>query len=182
MNQISQIAPASLPPPSSDPLPFSVHRPSSPITRTRTMAPWHLWGERWQPRGPSFSMAPYCNVRPAQNSLAPPHTYSHNSRQDRYVDLPGKSQVVRKNWDRINMSIWGLTLLIECAQEGACAARDFTHPAHTWVGRVQCGLRFSRHWGRLLELQRLWRMRKGLEDYIFFLPGQSFLCIHNLWW
>mgnify|MGYP007134178744 CR=1 FL=1 len=114
MNQISQIAPPSLPPPSSYPLPSSAHCPSSPTTKARSMASQHLWGERWLPWGPSSSKAPDLTARPARNSLAPPHTHTHlNSRQDRPVNLPGESQVVRKNRDWINRPVSRPTLLTD---------------------------------------------------------------------
>ena len=114
VNQISQIAPPRLPPPSSYPLPSSAHCPSSPATKARTMASQHLWGERWLPWGPSSSKALDHTTQPAQNLLAPPHTHTHlNSRQDRSVNLPRESQVVRKNRDWINRPVSGPTLLTE---------------------------------------------------------------------
>ena len=114
MNQISQIAPPSLPPPSSYPLPSSAHCPSSPPPKARSTASQHLWGERWLPWEPSSSTALDRTARPARNSLAPPHTHTHlNSRQDRPVNLPGESQVVRKNRDWINRPVSGPTLLTE---------------------------------------------------------------------
>ena len=184
LKQHPQVSPPAL---SSDPVFSSAHHPSSPATRTRTRVSRHLWGERWWRRGPSSSKAPDGTARPARNSLAPPHTHAHlTSRQDRCVNLPGESQVERKNRDWISTPASGPTFLTEGAQEGVCTPRRMrskrcvcAHTAHApWVGRVQCWLRFSRHSGRVLEPQGLWLMRKGHKDYFFFFPGQSFSCIH----
>jgi len=179
MSQISQTAPPSLPPLSSDPLLSSAHRPSFPATKTRSMASQHLWGERWRPRGPSSSKAPHGTARPAQNSLAPPHTHAHlNSRQDRSVNLPGESQVVRKNRDWINTPVSGPTLLTECAQEGGCAPRHVHSKgcAHTLSMLPEFGV-CSAGWGFPATKVESWNHRvsggweKGLKTVFFSFQG-----------
>ena len=156
------------------------------------MASRHLWGERWLHWRPSSSKAPDRTARPAQNSLAPPHIHAHlNSRQDTFVNLPGESQVVRKNRDWINRPVSGPTLLTECsgtrmrnkghAQQGV-RAHTRTHCACSLRWACAVPVEVFPPLRQSPEPHGLWRMRKGLEEYIFFFPVQSFLCIHTLWW
>ena len=137
----------------------------------------------------SGSKAPNRTARPTPNSLAPPHTHTLELQTGqiceptRWVSSSEKEPGLNKQ-TRLRHNAPHRMLRKAYVHQGACAAMDaHAHTAHPlWVGPVQCPLRFSRHWGRLLEPQGLWRMRKGLEDYIFFLPLQSFVCIHKLWW
>ena len=148
------------------------------------MALRHLWGERWLHWRPSASKAPDRTARPAQNSLAPPHIHAHlNSRQDTFVNLPGESQVVRKNGDWINRRVSGPTLLTECS---GTRMRNKGHAqqgvrAHTNTLRMLPALGVCRAgWGFPAieaESRTAWSLEdeKGAWGIYFFLSSAVFL-------
>lgn len=177
MNQISPNSTPKFPPIIILPPALLCPLPSSPATRARTIASRHLWGEDGYIEGLLPQRRQIALPDHAQNSLAPPHIHAHlNSRRDTFVNLPGESQVVRKNRDWINRPVSGPTLLHRMlrnayAQQGACAAGVRAlqeHTAHAPAfGTCSAGWGFPTIEARVLEPQGLWRMRKGLEDYIF---------------